>query len=272
MISKPQTVIVPAYPFSSSDIDPHYQREAIAVERMGVTVLRLDFEELTDNKNLRIYGRIHEADNPALYRGWMLNVEDYTLLSEQLQDLGITLFTSPEQYQRGHTLPGWYPIMRQFTPESWHGEDLSNATYPAIVKDYVKSAKHLWDEACYIPNKEAHQQVTQAFLDYRDDAFQGELVLRKYIPDLTGREVRSWWVNGELILLTPHPDNPEDEVVEVPTKVIENAIQALDLSFASVDFAERENGEWIVIEVGDGGVSDLAKSIDAELFYKLLLA
>jgi hypothetical protein len=271
MFHKPQTLIVPAYPFSKTDIDPHYQREAVAAERLGITVLRLNFEELTDNGSVEIYGKIHEADNPAFYRGWMISVEDYQILAEQLQDLGITLLTSPEQYQRGHTLPGWYPIMREFTPESWHGPDLSNATYPAIVKDYVKSAKHLWDEACYIPNKESHDQVTQAFLDHRDTDIQGEIVLRKFIPDLTGREIRSWWINGELMLLTPHPDNPEDEVVEVPTEVIENAMQALDLSCASVDFAERENGEWIVIEVGDGGVSDLAETIDAEVFYKLLL-
>lgn len=265
---KPNTLLVPALPFSKTEVDPQFERDVQVVTGLGWSVIRLDFEQLLDNKKVVIYGKQSAVISPVLYRGWMLSVDDYRVLYEAVADIGLELVTSPEQYANGHTLPGWYQLFEDFTPRSWHGQDLENAEYPAIVKDYVKSAKHLWDEACYIPDEVNKDKVINRFKQERGDQFEGGLVLREYVPDLTGVEARTWWWEGQLILITHHPDSPDELVAEVPTEDIADAVQQLDAVFVSVDFAERDDGSWVVIEVGDGGVSDYPQSLSIAELYK----
>ena len=51
-----------------------------------------------------------------------------------------------------------------------------------MLRDYVKSMKHYWDEAAYIPevaDPTAVERVARRFLELRDDAFTGGFVLRR---------------------------------------------------------------------------------------------
>ena len=53
----------------------------------------------------------------------------------------------------------------------------------AIVKDYVKSAKHRWKEACFIPSgteRPRFDEILQAFLEARGDLFEKGIVLRRF--------------------------------------------------------------------------------------------
>lgn len=264
----PEILVVPAYPFTKRP-DDYYSEEAAAAKEHNMQVIRLNFEDLIYSEEVRVYGR--NVEGPALYRGWMLSVHHYTVLFEALAERGIHLVTTPEAYRTAHTLPGWYEAMKEFTPRSWIEEDMKNAEYPVIVKDYVKSAKHLWDEACFIPDKASAANITDRFVEERGEAFEGGLILREYVPDLTGAEVRSWWVDGELKLVSSHPDFPvtTEDLVNVDASQIESAMGELDVVFATADFAEREDGSWILIEVGDGGVSDMPESLDASELYDM---
>lgn len=40
--------------------------------------------------------------------------------------------------------------------------------------------------------------------------------------------------------------------------------------FISVDIARQQDGSWLIVEVGDGGVSGLPSSIEPETFYRAL--
>jgi hypothetical protein len=60
-----------------------------------------------------------------------------------------------------------------------------------------------------------------------------------------------------LVQITPHPDSPlclpPDDFK--PSKYIAEAIQSLRVPFVTVDFKLRSDGEWRIIEMGDGQVS-----------------
>ena len=54
---------------------------------------------------------------------------------------------------------------------------------PVIVKDYVKSRKHEWFEACYIPSaadRQAVARVVRRFLELQGDDISEGLVFRAY--------------------------------------------------------------------------------------------
>jgi hypothetical protein len=84
-------------------------------------------------------------------------------------------------------------------------------------------------------------------------------VLRRFEPFASG-EARTWWVNGECALITPHPNTPQSPPPEpgsLPLGEIAQRVKALGLAFATVDLALRADGIWRVVEVGDGQVSGL---------------
>ena len=67
---------------------------------------------------------------------------------------------------------------------------------PVILKDYVKSAKHDWDRACFVPevsDATALQRVAKAFLEHRGEFFSGGFVIRSF-EQFVGSEARTWWL------------------------------------------------------------------------------
>jgi len=98
----------------------------------------------------------------AVYRGWMLASHRYAAFAEALATRRIRLLTSATAYRTAHELPGWYPSFAQHTPASvWTtGRSLEALTqrvrgvawHAAVLRDYVKSAKHAWHEAAYVPD------------------------------------------------------------------------------------------------------------------------
>lgn len=271
-------LIVPADVLRPRRPDEHFADEAAAARAAGLPVALVDHDALVAGDSARAVGRI-PAGGPAVYRGWMLSAAAYQGLAEALAERGTTLRTSPDQYRRGHELPGWYDRLREFTPVSaWtRGDDrdafdrarVQLGAGPAVLRDYTKSMKHHWYEAAYIPDTADPEQawsVARRMRELRDDDFAGGFVLRRF-EDFTGAEVRTWWVDGACRLVTAHPDTADEAPpagFEVPA--LAPALAALDLPFATVDLARRRDGLWRVIEAGDGQVSDRPSSVPAEAF------
>jgi hypothetical protein len=197
----------------------------------------------------------------------MLRSERYADFAAALADRGVTLRTTPAAYRAAHELPGWYRAFRAHTPESVWTESASLdelATLGArlgagagVLRDHVKSAKHDWHGAAWIPDvtdEAAVRRVAARFLELRGEDLAGGLVLRRFEP-LTGAEVRTWWVDGACALVTAHPDTP-GAVPAVGTDGLAGAVRALGAPFVTVDLALRADGVWRVVEAGDGQVSD----------------
>lgn len=111
----------------------------------------------------------------------------------RLEERGIILAITPEEYERYHLLPGWYSDFEKETPISvwtignqaddvlWVTKQLDGESY--IVKDYVKSRKHEWYYACYIKNiKDAAsvEKVVRNFVDRQGEDLVDGVVLRKF--------------------------------------------------------------------------------------------
>jgi hypothetical protein len=131
-----------------------------------------------------------------------------------------------------------------------------------VIRDYVKSMKHYWDTAMYVPDladSNAAWRVASRFRALREDEFTGGFVLRRFEP-LTSSEARTWWIGGECALVTPHPDTPQSPPPgpgSLPLAQIAQPVMATGLTFATADLALRADGTWRVVEVGDGQVSGL---------------
>lgn len=93
------------------------------------------------------------------------------------------------------------------------------ADEPAILKDYAKSAKHRWREACFLPvhsSRAAFDGVLQAFLHERGALFEQGLVLRRFHPlvqlgeTMRGQpiheEYRLFCLDGTIIAHAPFRD------------------------------------------------------------------
>ena len=277
------------HPLYPKRVDEDYEGEFQAASRDRSCAL-FSYENL-ENGELSLYG--DDIYGLTVYRGWMMKPEMYRLFYDKLEAKGIILINTPEEYERYHMLPGWYVDFKEFTARSlWEDKgSLSSAmemtkglTGPYIVKDYVKSRKHEWYDACFIPeidDRENAEKIIGNFLDRQGDDLVGGVVLRKYenlkqigfheksrMP--ISEEYRLFIFAGKIIIMDDYWQADkgagfnEDELVwlnEIAKKVKSN--------FVTIDIARREDGRLIIMELGDGQVSGL-QQIKADDFYSSL--
>ncbi|MFD3438925.1 ATP-grasp domain-containing protein [Streptomyces sp. NPDC058685] len=264
-------------------VDEHFAAEARAVRERGGQVALIDHDALIGGDAEQAVATVPRGPAAAWYRGWMMPSERYGALAEAVRRRGGSLVVPPARYRSAHELPGWYGAFSGITPESvWipaapgcvpAREDLAAAAGklpggPGIVKDYVKSRKHEWDEACFVPDLADTARLTRVvrrFVDLQGEDLAGGLVLRAYEsfvrPRTTATEARVWWLDGEPRLVTAHPDSVSPRAPEPELGHVRSAVRRLGCRFVTTDLALRADGVWRVVEVGDGQVSDVHRDV-----------
>lgn len=273
-------LLVPSDPLRPRHPDEHFAAEAEAAREAGVAVALVDHDALCRNGAEAAVQHVPTSDEPALYRGWMLRSEQYEAFERALGARGLKLRTTAAQFRRAHELPGWCDALTRLTPESVWTASAGEADFraacanlgagAAVLRDYTKSMKHYWHEAAYIPDiadADAAWRVARRFLELREDAFVGGFVLRRF-ERFASNEVRTWWRDGECVLVSVHPDTAGELTLEPDLSAVAPRVAALGLPFVSVDLAQREDGVWRVIELGDGQVSDRPRSVAAAAFLR----
>lgn len=295
------TIIFCADPLGPGHPDAAFAAEAAAAEQAGFTVALLSYERLVHEHNpagaVRRLAR-QDRSTTCLYRGWMLSVAHYTQLYATLVERDYRPLHTPEVYRSCHELPASYPFIAGHTPytiwlpqEKGLGLDRIMAALepfgdqPVIVKDYVKSRKHEWREACFIPSaadRDGVARVTGRFLALQGDDLQGGLVFRAYVPFRTtgshpqsgmplAVEHRALIFDGQPLLTRPYwegvylPDEP-------PLDLFAPAIAAIPSRFFTLDLAQREDGIWMIVELGDAQVAGLPPGTDVDGLYTTLAA
>lgn len=288
-------------PLDHRDVDSLYQPEAEVLRSLGLDYDLFNFEDLVAGSPMRAVRQIPTLDTveDAIYRGWMLTPQLYQSLYDALLERGFRLINTPEMYRHGHYLPENYSVIVDFTPQSiWLAYDdtfTMNAVHaalsvfgdkPLIIKDYVKSQKHYWHEACYIPNAADHarvEQVVTRFLELQGADLNEGIVFREFVEfqplaqhsrsamPLT-EEYRVFVVDGQPALVTQYWSEGEYRNTPPALKQFEPVIQKVNSRFFTMDIARRIGGEWMIVELGDGQVAGLPDHIDIGEFYRALLA
>ncbi|MDA1359561.1 ATP-grasp domain-containing protein [Glycomyces luteolus] len=271
--------------------DEHYAAEAALAAGFGAPIALIDHDALTRGETARAVARVPSGLGQAWYRGWMATGDQYAGLHRALTARGVHLATAPGQYRAAHELPGWYGAFAALTPASrWMpleprqipddgvlaalaGELPSG---PGMVKDYVKSRKSE-PEACFVDDladTASLHETAATFIERQGADLAGGLVVRAFEDFIgsSGRaaEARVWWVRGEPVVVGPHPDQPGTAVAPDLTGIAA-AVAALGCPFITTDLAQRTDGRWRVIEVGDGQVSDFPRGTDPEPLLRALL-
>jgi hypothetical protein len=216
-----------ADPLNPRAPDEMYQAEAEVAKALGFEYALVGYEALAVERDpVKAVRRVVVEPTPilGLYRGWMLKPGQYTQLYQALADKGILLINDPAAYRHCHYLPESYEVIRGQTPVSvWlktaGGVDLDEmmallqpfGSKPLILKDFVKSQKHYWREACFIPSasdREAVARIVTRFLELQGDDLNEGLVFREYV------ELEPLTTHSRGLSRDPTGDNPISRGVE----------------------------------------------------------
>jgi len=282
--------------FDHTIIEPDYEKEAEAAINAGFAFSLISFEELTAGNIAASLRFVKAADVKefGLYRGWMLTPSQYKDLYDGLLQKNIQLINTPEAYEHCHYLPNSYAKIKSKTPASVWTTDLTAVAIQTlakhfgdnaiIIKDFVKSEKHHWEEACYIPDAsdfDTVQSVVHRFLELRGNALNKGLVFRQFeaLEYLTAhsksgmpltKEFRLFFANHDIVSVFHYWDEGEyGNIIPELDDFIEIA-KTIESQFFTMDIAKKKDGAWIIMELGDGQVAGLPDNANANDFYKKL--
>lgn len=281
-------VLFPSGPGYAQECDAEFQVEWDAALHAGLRCALYHPEALDNGSDSGICSV--DIGSECVLRGWMMPEEQYRRLSHALDSQGAQLVVPPESYTEAHYLPFAYPLLYPETPESlWMTGDSEDAAWTlyqgfksgdAIIKDWVKSAKVRWREACFIraeSDRSAFGRIFRAFRHARGNRFNRGVVLRRFVrlatrgEDMRGfplvDEYRLFFWHGQLLAM---PEVAGAESVRAELDRWTSIAHRFSSAFLSLDVAKQEDDSWIVIEAGDGGVSGLPLSIPPDAFYQRL--
>lgn len=288
-------------PLESHEADHAFSREATAARKLGLVYELIDFEALVlDHDCVRAVRRVKPRQEPtaAIYRGWMLKPDQYAELHESLSAKNVRLINNPAAYRHCHHLPESYAVIESHTPRSvWMKltgelsmEVVMELLRPfgsaaVIVKDFVKSRKHEWNEACFIPSasdRGAVEAVVRRFLDLQDEDLNEGLVFREFVEfeplathsksgmPLT-REFRLFYLDGRPLLSARYWDEGDYGGIVPPLDCFAGVAAQIRSRFFSMDIAQRHDEKgWMIVELGDGQVAGLPETVDAGSFVAML--
>lgn len=242
-------IILPSLPYSRA-IDPMWADEAAEARRLGCQVCLYDAEQ----------PRLYQTPNaawPTLYRGWMLSGPEY----QQLAALA-PLLVSPAQYLASHYATGWYAAVAPLTPRSVFAP--ARQAEPAVA-DFLRA-----NGRCFVkglaksfgPDSVVTSLADVAALLRKHDIGPDEqLFIREFVELADRPEERFFAVQGVAFGASGQP---------LPA-VLQPALEALQSCWLyTIDVAYTATGAAIIIEIGDGQVSDTKEWPLADLYRTVL--
>jgi hypothetical protein len=293
-------LLYPLDPLDRRHPDDVYAAEAAAADRLGILWTLIDHDACVRGDVERAARRVPVQPRPVtgVYRGWMVTAGQYARLYQALEARGLRLVNTPDAYRHCHHLPESYPVLEGHTPRSvWlpvAGEiDVDEilsllrpfGDAPLVVKDYVKSQKHTWEEACFIPSasdRRAVERVVRRFLELQGPDLAGGLVFREFVElEPLGRHPRSgmpltleyrlFFLDGRPLLCAAYWEEGNYRGEGPPAGRFAALAARVRSRFFTMDVAKKKGGDWLVVELGDGQVAGMPEKADIEEFYRGLL-
>ncbi|RTQ46273.1 hypothetical protein EJV47_22355 [Hymenobacter gummosus] len=243
------TLLFPSLPFQR-EVDPMWAEEYATARARGYAVALFDAEQP------KLYGPL--PVQPVLYRGWMLTEPEYRWLEGRCP-----LLVPYAQYAASHEASGWYASIESFTPPSrflsvgeWLREwEAGFVTEPQFVKGLVKS---FGADSQVSSLAEVRQLVQRQELRPEEVLFVREFVKLGPAP-----EQRFFAVGGQVFGAGG---------AEFPVELWPAVAALQSRLFYTIDVARTVAGQPIIIEVGDGQVSDVKEWTVPELYATVIRA
>ena len=240
--------LFPADGLEPRKVDEVFRPQADALAARGFAVSLVPDEVFRGERGLRSLGN----GDLAVYRGWMVRPSEYSRFDAAVRAVGSTPISDAAAYELTHWLPRWYPLLREWTAETVTlpadadlVEELARIGWERFfLKDFVKSLKTRGGSVACNPADGA--RWLREFLDWRDD-IEGGICVRRVEQFIPESETRFFVLDG-----VPHAPAGQS----TPFPVLEAATR-VDSRFFTVDVARNDDGDWRVVELGDGQVSDL---------------
>ena len=180
----------------------------------------------------------------------------------------------------------YYEDIKAYTfPTYFDGEPLPETAF--VVKGKTNSRKQNWETMCFAKDK---RRAIEIACDLREDSLIGQqdIIFREYQPLKTfeilihglpvTNEWRVFFYKSTLLSKGYYWSNAEypekgvfAEEAGLLAQTVANVISESN-NFFTIDVAEKENGEWIVVEINSGEMSGLSLNDPRELYSNLKLA
>jgi len=298
-------IIFPAHPGEPRKITPFWEKEYEAAKEAGFKVGVV--KDHNDTGPLSIYpsaGYMLQLQSCAahyLYRGWIIKPPTYKELSHCCFD---SLLNTYENYLWSFNFPEWYKVFTNHeTPESFTFTGAEVMTLglteiaervskrapgkQLILKDWLKSRKHEWFDACFIKDASDTKEVIRImtnFFNLQGRDFYGGLVFREFLSlkklgehPKSGMplpvEFRTFFLNQKPMVTSMYWNNDIEypKGVESPPQAwLEEIGKKMVSPFVALDIAQSVDGKWWVIEVNDGGTAGYPDNLDSKEFYGFL--
>lgn len=287
-------ILFPNEPFNRKIVDSEYADEFQSCKVMGIDTYFYDYDELID----KVFKTNIEKDDDCLliYRGWMLKPQQYSFLYNGILERTngyVTLINSPEQYKNCHCFPNIYKDIEDYTPRIITTKNTTQSSLSILytkinfnyfIKDFVKSIKTENGIEKISKNAMFFDMCNKIkeFKKERGNLFTGGIVLKEFVNlekvlykgNSNENEWRAFYLYGKLVDLSNNSNINTilSKITGPPIEMVNKVGEILSekSNFFTVDFAKKINGQWIVLETGDGQVSGLSTDISSLGFYNKL--
>jgi hypothetical protein len=276
------TIIFPSSYFNKRKVDEDLQLEYDAVINTKLfNVIIFGYNEWF-NKEQIVLTNTPTKYTKAIYRGWMMKPEKYDLFYNLLKEYNIELITTPKEYNLMHIFPNAYELIKDDTAkmkifplhQDLPIDEIKKDFSKFMIKDYVKSVKgsnfpKYFDDT--ITQLELNNWM-DIFYKYRGDLLTGGICVKEYLNlkkyGSKTNEFRVFYINNKVATISRNSGQINTTIY--PPKDLINKYKTLSSCYYTIDFAELDDGNWTIIEVGDGSVSGLSENQDYESYFRNL--
>ncbi len=296
-------IIFCADPLDHESPDSMYIDEVASATHAGLDFVLLDYEALTERNNVARAVReipVQDEQQTAVYRGWYLTAQQYEALYDALLSRNIILINQPQQFRYVQHMPEYLDIIRDHTPQTvWMETDGKNIAYtmvmqllmrfsgePLVLRDYVRAERHYWYEACYISSasdETAVRNTISRLVELRGDRLEGGLVFREYVEfqplaEQVSRyrmplvkEFRFFFWKQQPIATVHYWNVPDHSLDDAPDPAaFAEVVSQVRSHFFTLDVAQRMDGKWLIVDLGDAQVASLPDMVELDAFYRAI--
>jgi hypothetical protein len=246
----------PMNPMNPRQIDEYFKPQAAALAPEGYCLFSLE--------NMSVKGELN--GDTVVYRGWMLDANDYNTMRTLVEMQGGKLLTSVGRYLNTHHIPLWVGLLHEFTPKTvvFTQADIETPGFDLVselrklgwnrffIKDFVKSLK---THGGSIVNTPEDAPLIVGLMEKFRGTIEGGLCIRRF--ENLYNEQRYFVVNKHFWC---------PNLREIDHAVLNEVMKRVDSPFYSVDIALNDEDKPRVVEIGDGQVSDLVGDWTPEFF------